>query len=97
MYAIRSYYGDVLTQLRLAMGMSVRVEGNTDDVGPTDVNRRLSGKRAHSVKEFLIQMGVDPNRIASVGMGEANPICNMKTEDCRALNRRTDIVFVSAQ
>jgi len=88
---------DVLTQLRLAMGMSVRVEGNTDDVGPTDVNRRLSGKRAHSVKEFLIQMGVDPNRIASVGMGEANPICNMKTEDCRALNRRTDIVFVSAQ
>jgi len=57
----------------------------------------LSGRRAASVAEFLVQQGVDKSRIASKGNGESNPVCNLKTEDCRAQNRRTDILFVSAQ
>lgn len=88
---------DVLTQLQLAQGMYVRVEGNTDDVGSDALNTTLSGRRASSVAEFLVQQGVDQSRIASKGNGESNPVCNLKTEDCRALNRRTDIIFVSAQ
>lgn len=88
---------DVVDQLQLAQAMHVRVEGNTDDVGSDGVNKALSGRRAESVRAYLIQQGVDIRRVASKGNGESNPKCNMKTTDCRASNRRTDILFVSAQ
>jgi NitT/TauT family transport system substrate-binding protein len=87
----------VVDQLQLAQGMYVRIEGNTDDVGSSSVNEKLSARRAESVAEFLVQQGIDSNRIASKGNGENNPVCNLKTEDCRSRNRRTDIIFVSAQ
>lgn len=84
----------VLTQVGLAEGMGMRVEGNTDDTGSPAVNKALSAKRAAAVKEFLVSQGVDANRIVTVGNGSDNPVCNTKTPDCRATNRRTDIVLV---
>lgn len=87
----------VLTQTGLAEAMGLRVEGNTDDTGSATVNKALSAKRAAAVKDFLVSQGLDPNRVVAVGNGPDNPTCNAKTVDCRAANRRTDIVFVTVQ
>ena len=52
----------------------VRVEGHTDSTGREDYNQRLSEKRAGSVKNALLQRGVDQRRIVTVGYGESLPI-----------------------
>ena len=86
----------VLTQVGLVEGMGFRIEGNTDDTGNRAANIVLSKKRAAAVRDFLISQGMDANRVVAEGKGPDNPKCNAKTPDCRAANRRTDIVFVSA-
>jgi len=76
--------------------MAFRVEGNTDDVGDPKLNKILSLKRAAAVRAALILQGVPAERIGQpVGHGQDNPICTEKTDECRAMNRRTDIVFVN--
>ena len=49
----------------------VRIEGHTDDTGPEDVNQRLSQQRANSVRRYLINKGVSPNRLVAKGYGES--------------------------
>ena len=86
----------VLPQLDLAKAMYVRVEGNTDNVGDERQNESLSERRAKSVLDFLVQRGVNKDRLTAKGNGDANPVGSNKTTDGRALNRRTDILFISS-
>jgi outer membrane protein OmpA-like peptidoglycan-associated protein len=67
---------------------TIRVEGYTDSTGPEDYNQRLSEKRAEAVKSALIQRGMDPIRIQTVGYGESQPISSNS-----AMNRRVGIVI----
>ncbi len=85
----------VLPQLQMAGGMYVRIEGNTDDVGASAWNMGLSKKRAQSVVDFLIGKGLNADRVTAKGNGEDNPVASNKTEDGKAQNRRTDILFIS--
>jgi len=70
---------------------TIRVEGYTDTSGSEDLNMRLSQKRAESVKNILVQNGVDAHRMETVGFGENNPRYGNNTEDGRRLNRRVEI------
>lgn len=67
----------------------LRVEGHTDSSGSEDYNQKLSEKRAESVKAALIQQGINPQRITSIGFGESQPI---SSDD--AANRRVNIVII---
>ncbi|MBN2179840.1 MAG: OmpA family protein [Deltaproteobacteria bacterium] len=67
---------------------SIRVEGHTDSTGTEAYNQALSEKRAMTVKNALIQRGVDPIRIESIGYGESQPISSNN-----AVNRRVNIVI----
>jgi len=67
---------------------TIRVEGHTDSKGSEDYNQTLSEKRAVSVKNALVQRGVDPARIQTVGYGESQPISSND-----AMNRRVSIVI----
>jgi len=49
---------------------TVRLQGYTDTTGSEDYNQKLSDERADSAKDYLVQQGVDPSRIATVGRGE---------------------------
>ena len=53
---------------------AIQVEGHTDPIGTETYNQSMSEKRAEAVKNALVQRGIDPNRIRSVGFGESQPI-----------------------
>lgn len=73
---------------------SIRIEGHTDSTGSTETNLRLSQQRADSVLAALADLGVDPARITSVGMGEDFPIASNDTEEGRSRNRRVDVILL---
>ncbi len=68
----------------------VKVEGNCDEWGSDEYNYALGLKRANTVKSALIEEGVSAERISMVSYGESNPVCNDKTQECWAQNRRVD-------
>ena len=55
----------------------------------------LSKGRAVAVVNYLIHKGVNNARLSFKGLGETNPIADNKTEEGRALNRRTELSVVS--
>ncbi len=69
----------------------VEINAYTDDVGSESYNQKLSEKRAQSVVDYLVQKGININRLFPQGFGEANPIASNENETGRALNRR--VVF----
>ncbi|MDR0927707.1 MAG: OmpA family protein [Ignavibacteria bacterium] len=75
--------------------ITVMIEGHTDSVGSNELNDVLSERRADAVKNYLVNMGVKPNRIQTTGFGKRKPIASNDSEFGRSLNRRTEIVILS--
>lgn len=67
------------------------IEGHTDSIGSEDLNQKLSDSRAASVKDYLVEGGIDAGRLSSKGYGESKPLDNNKTREGRANNRRVEI------
>jgi outer membrane protein OmpA-like peptidoglycan-associated protein len=84
----------VVPQLQMAGGMSVRIEGNTDNVGEPDDNQTLSEHRAQAILEYLVSRGIAANRLVARGNGLRHPVATNTTPEGRAQNRRTDILFI---
>ena len=84
----------ILPQLEIAGGMSVRVEGNTDGFGERTANQALSEKRAAAIVEYLISRGVPRTRLVARGNGSGKPVAGNNTAEGRAQNRRTDVLFI---
>ena len=61
----------LLPQLEIARGMYIRVEGNTDSVGPEIANQKLSERRAQAIVDYLVSRGIEQERI--VGRGNGRP------------------------
>ncbi len=70
--------------------LKVEIAGYTDNTGSPDENRRLSLRRAQSVRSYLINRGIDAGRLRAVGKGIADPIAPNDTPDGRAKNRRIE-------
>ena len=77
--------------------LRIRVEGNTDSVGTDDYNQKLSERRALAVRDFLVGVGVDKDRMEWVGRGEAAPIATNDTPTGRAKNRRTEFIVLNPE
>jgi outer membrane protein OmpA-like peptidoglycan-associated protein len=71
----------------------VMVEGFTDSTGSPSHNLELSQRRAESVRNALMGMGVASNRIATRGYGAAYPVASNDNAGNRQLNRRVEIVL----
>jgi outer membrane protein OmpA-like peptidoglycan-associated protein len=69
----------------------ILVEGHTDSLGSETYNQQLSERRAHSVKNLLVQRGVQADRINILGYGESRPVATNDTPEGRQLNRRVEI------
>jgi len=82
---------DIIGILKEYSTAKFTVEGHTDSVGSDKLNQRLSDSRANSVKEYLVQNGINAFRLSALGYGESRPIDSNKTRDGRANNRRVEI------
>jgi len=73
----------------------VLIEGHADYTGGAGYNQGLSERRSGTVRRYLVAQGVDQKLISSFGYGEFRPIASNETADGRALNRRTEIYFLT--
>jgi OOP family OmpA-OmpF porin len=71
----------------------VLIEGHTDNVGSKKKNLILSQKRAEAVADMLVALGVNPNRITTIGRGESMPIASNSTEEGKRKNRRIEAIL----
>jgi len=67
--------------------------GYTDSTGSASYNKQLSERRADSVRAYLRNRGVIPQRLSAIGMGEERPRASNTTAAGRALNRRVEIII----
>lgn len=72
----------------------IRVEGHTDNVGDAAYNKDLSGRRAASVRKYLMGKGVLETRLDSAGFGMEKPIAPNDNEAGRSQNRRVEFLIV---
>ena len=70
---------------------SILVEGHTDGTGSETYNQQLSERRASSVKDLLVQRGVEARRINILGYGKSRPVATNATAVGRQMNRRVEI------
>ncbi|MBN2745780.1 MAG: OmpA family protein [Bacteroidales bacterium] len=76
-------------------GIRVEIQGHTDNIGSDDYNLDLSARRAKTVYNRLISMGISANRLSYKGYGESMPIADNNTEAGRQKNRRTVFIIKS--
>jgi outer membrane protein OmpA-like peptidoglycan-associated protein/tetratricopeptide (TPR) repeat protein len=100
-FFLRQKSEDVLSSLYAFMNenpsVTIRLDGYTDAIGTEQYNMGLSQKRSLSAHKYLIDKGIDPNRIQNSWFGESKPVADNQTADGednpagRQLNRRVEI------
>jgi OOP family OmpA-OmpF porin len=78
-------------QLRIA------ISGHTDNTGTRDKNVKLSLDRAESVKNFMVQQGIDASRIETRGAGPDEPVDSNATPAGKERNRRIEFKLIAAK
>ncbi|HKA53319.1 MAG TPA: peptidoglycan-associated lipoprotein Pal [Candidatus Binatia bacterium] len=73
----------------------VEVEGHCDDRGTSEYNLALGAKRAKAARDYLVSLGVSPERLSTISYGEEVPLCHEATESCWAQNRRAHFLVLN--
>lgn len=92
--AIYPYLEEIAKVLNLNPSMRLGIYGHTDSVGRAAYNLKLSKKRAQSVANELLKMGLSKDRFIVDGFGETRPIATNETKEGRSKNRRTEIKII---
>jgi peptidoglycan-associated lipoprotein len=74
---------------------AVRVEGHCDERGTEEYNRSLGERRALAVREELVSLGIEPNRILTVSFGEDRPAVTGNDESAWRKNRRGEFILLT--
>lgn len=77
-------------------GLTLHVEGYTDNVGSDEFNQKLSEQRADAVRDYLVTQGIADSAVTAQGFGKTNPIAPNDTAQGRQKNRRVQIVVSGA-
>ena len=80
--------------LRSYPDTGVQVVDHTDNTGATSYNHILSAGFAESISRVLLNNGVDPSRIMTMGRGKDQPTASNLTAQGRSQNRRVEIVIL---
>lgn len=78
--------------LRTHPAVQLKVEGHCDERGSTTYNFVLAEKRAKSVRNYLMELGIKPERFTVVSYGKERPFCRDRSEACYQQNRRGHLV-----
>ncbi len=90
----REQIGRLADYMQRKPEIEVVIEGHTDSVGTDSYNLKLSKRRALKVKNALIDLGTEPDRVEIKAYGESKPLASNATPDGRSKNRRADAVIV---
>ncbi len=71
----------------------IQIEGHTDSSGSNSYNQLLSERRASSVRDFLLNQGIEPKRTRAVGYGERYPLASNDNAAGREQNRRVELTL----
>jgi peptidoglycan-associated lipoprotein len=74
--------------LKSTPGFQIIIEGHCDERGTREYNLALGERRANSVKEFLVSLGVEPGRVTIISYGKERPSAEGSTSESWAENRR---------
>jgi peptidoglycan-associated lipoprotein len=69
--------------------VTLQVQGDCDERGTREYNLALGARRAASVREYLVSLGVAPSRVDTISYGKERPVCAESSEACWAQNRRS--------
>jgi peptidoglycan-associated lipoprotein len=73
----------------------VQIQGHCDERGTVEYNLALGEKRASAAKDYLVGMGVNPDRLSTISYGEERPFNPAHNEAAWAQNRRDEFKIVS--
>jgi peptidoglycan-associated lipoprotein len=73
----------------------VTVEGHCDSRGSSEYNLALGSRRADSVKDYLVSLGVPTGRLSVVSKGKEQPFCTEEGESCWQQNRRGHFIITA--
>lgn len=83
----------VALRMKNDLNSTAVITGYSDNTGAEEANMAITGQRAEAAKEYLVtRHGIDPNRVATVAKGSADPAYDNATPEGRAKNRRAVIV-----
>jgi len=75
--------------------LKIQINGHTDSTGKAADNLLLSENRAKAVVNYLVSKNISPQRLSAKGYGATQPVASNKTDEGRALNRRTEMKVIS--
>jgi outer membrane protein OmpA-like peptidoglycan-associated protein len=75
--------------------MLIELSGHTDNVGSAKQNLNLSEERVETVKKYLVDNGINGDRIKTVGYGSKYPISSNNGEQTRKFNRRVEMRIIT--
>ncbi|MCK5839531.1 MAG: OmpA family protein, partial [Bacteroidales bacterium] len=87
--------GRVLKLMSTNPGLRIEISGHSDNVGSYAYNQKLSEQRAKAVVDYLVSLGIDPDRLEYVGYASSQPVATNDTEEGRAKNRRVEFKILS--
>lgn len=84
------------TWLNKFPSVTITVEGHCDERGTREYNLALGERRANSAKNYLVALGVNPNRIKTLSYGKERPAVTGSNEAAWSQNRRSVTVVSGA-
>jgi peptidoglycan-associated lipoprotein len=72
--------------------ITIQIEGHCDSRGSVEYNLALGERRAKSVKDYLVTLGVAANRLTVISYGKEKPLAIGDTEEVHSRNRRANFV-----
>ncbi len=73
----------------------IKIEGHCDERGTVEYNLSLGEKRAKAARDYLIGLGISPNRITIISYGKERPVDPRHNEEAWAKNRRAEFKVIS--
>lgn len=76
--------------MQLHSRFRIQIEGHCDSRGSTEYNLALGERRAMTVKQYIVKLGVNPNRLEIISYGEERPDVSEQHDEAWNLNRRAE-------
>ncbi len=75
----------------------VQVEGHCDPDGTAQYNVGLGARRAKSAKDYLVTLGIAPERLSTVSYGSEILLCQEESAECYTRNRRVHFAVIGGE